>query len=146
MSLSETYEYLGSIRAIERRIRRLALWHDELECCLLPSAIRYDSDPVQSSPEDKFGDIAAKVIDLEKEIRKLQLEKQRRIYTIGNAIEQLEDEAEKTVLSAFYIGRLPMSDIAEMVHYSLRMTYNRRRRAVEHLGDKIAHIANKDVI
>ena len=130
MTIQETYEYLGCIRAIDRRIQRLTLWHDELESSLLPSGIRYDRDIVQTSPEDKFSEIASRVVDLEKEIRQLQLEKSRWIYSVGMAIEQLEDEAEKTVLSAFYIGRLPMTDVAELIHYGLSRTYDIRRNAV----------------
>ena len=137
MTIQETYEYLGCIRAIDRRIQRLTLWHDELESSLLPSGIRYDRDIVQTSPEDKFSEIASRVVDLEKEIRQLQLEKSRWIYSVGMAIEQLEDEAEKTVLSAFYIGRLPMTDVAELIHYGLSRTYDIRRNAVLHLAETL---------
>lgn len=146
MTIKETYEYLNQIRALDLSIRRLTLWHDELESCLLPGAVRYDKDVVQTSPEDKFSEIAAKVVDLEKEIRQLQLEKRRMIYTVGMAIEQLDDEAEKTVLSAFYVGRIPMIDIAEIVHYSLRRTYDIRRNAIGHLGERIATIAKPTVV
>lgn len=134
MTLTETYEMLNRIRVLERRIRRLMIWRDELQASLLPGAVRYDTDPVQVSPEDHIGDIAARVADLDVEIKQLQRQKARLVYTIGDAIEGLDNEVEKTVLSAFYVGRMPMTDVAEIVHYGLSRTYDIRRAAVEHLG------------
>lgn len=135
MTYRETIEFLNKIRLLDRRIRRMEIWHDEMESCLLPGGIRYDKDPVQTSPEDKMSEIAGRVVDLERDIRNLQLEKSRVTYEVGMAIEQLDDEDEKTVLSAFYIGRMPMVDVAEIIHYSLSRSYDIRRNAIGHLAE-----------
>jgi DNA-directed RNA polymerase specialized sigma subunit len=124
------------------RIRRLMLWRAELESSALPGAIRYDGDPVQTSPEDRMSGILAKVADLDAVIKELLQEKARAVLDIGEAIERLEDETQKTVLAAFYIGRLSMDDVAEMICYSRRQAYRIRREAVE----KMAQMAQEYVL
>ena len=73
MTVSEAYAYLNSIRKIENEIVKLQLQHDELQSCLLPKAITYDGDRVQTSPEDKMSELAGKVVDMEKQIAQLRL-------------------------------------------------------------------------
>lgn len=52
MTLDETYDFLMQIRRKEIIIRRKETQRDELRACLLPGAIRYDRDRVQSTPTD----------------------------------------------------------------------------------------------
>ena len=52
MTLDETYDFLMQIRRKEIIIRRKESQRDELRACLLPGAIRYDRDRVQSTPTD----------------------------------------------------------------------------------------------
>lgn len=129
-----TTEFLLQVRVLERTIWRKTMQHDELESCLLPAAIRYDKDVVQTSPEDKLADIAAAVIELEKEIRILKQRKAKLAWEIGSAIEQLEDDREKTILMAYYVGRVPMHEIAERIGYSIQHTYRLRKAGTAHLN------------
>ena len=133
MTVQEMYDYLGSIRKIDSKIVRLQLQHDELESCLLPKAITYDSDKVQTSPDDPMSRIASEVLDLEKEIQMLRIRKARRVKEISVAITKLDDDIDQIILTAFYIGRLPASKVAEITHYSIRGVYNAKHRAVIHL-------------
>ena len=134
MTIAETYNYLLRVRSYERTIWRLTLQHDELQSCLLPAGIRYDKDVVQTSPEDKLSAVAAAVLDLEWHIRNLQEQKARAIMEITKAIDGVEDERERTVLSAFFIGRVSIDKIAETMHYSASHVYTLRRRGVKHLA------------
>ena len=104
--LDETYTFLQQIRRKETEIRRKQLQYDELKSCLLPEAIRYDVDRVQSSAEDPMGRIFSELDDLERQIAELKAEKAGLISLVAGAIEQLEDDFEKTVLAEFYIGRM----------------------------------------
>ena len=128
-----TSDYLLQIRILGRTIWRLTLRHDELQSCLLPSAIRYDTDPVQVSPEDHVSEIAAAVLDIERELWRLRARKAELVLEIGRAIDQLEDDREKTILTAYYVGRVPMHEIAERIGYSLQHTYRLRKAGVAHL-------------
>lgn len=134
MTITETYNYLMQIRRIEWTIRRLTLQHDELQSCLLPSAIRYDKDVVQMSPEDKLSTVAATVLELENRIVALQKKKADTITEIGRAINLLPNQMEGTVLTAYYIRRMTMEAVSEEIDKSLQHTYRLRKRGVSHLS------------
>lgn len=136
MTTSEAYAFLNSIRKIENEIVKLQLQHDELQSCLLPKAITYDGDRVQTSPEDKMLEIASRVIDMEKEIRDLKQRKAKLIIEINDSISKLDSDVEQMVLLGFYVGRLPAIKVAELVHYSVPGIYKVKRRAVIHLAEK----------
>ena len=134
MTVSEAYAYLNSIRKIENEIVKLQLQHDELQSCLLPRAITYDGDKVQTTPEDKMSEIAGQVLDMEKEIAQLKRRKAKLIIEINAAIAKLDSDVEQMILLGFYVGRLPAVRVAELVHYSIRGVYKVKRRAVVHLA------------
>lgn len=134
MTLAETYEYLQRPRKLELSIMRLSLQHDELQSCLLPAAIRYDKDVVQSSPEDKLSDVAAAVLDLEGKIQQLRHQKARLIMEINAAIDKLDDK-DAIILTAYYIKRMTMSDVADIIDKSLQHTYRLRKKAVLHFSE-----------
>lgn len=136
MTTSEAYAFLNSIRRIENEIVKLQLQHDELQSCLLPKAITYDGDRVQTSPEDKMLEIASRVLDMEKEIRDLKQRKAKLIIEINDSISKLDSDVEQMVLLGFYVGRLPAIKVAELVHYSVPGIYKVKRRAVIHLAEK----------
>ena len=136
MTTSEAYAFLNSIRKIENEIMKLQLQHDELQSCLLPKAITYDGDRVQTSPEDKMLEIASRVLDMEKEIRDLKQRKAKLIIEINDSISKLDSDVEQMVLLGFYVGRLPAIKVAELVHYSVPGIYKVKRRAVIHLAEK----------
>lgn len=135
MDLNETYDFLMQIRRKESIIRRKETQRDELRACLLPGAVRYDRDKVQSTPTDKMSDVMARVDELDREIEQLRREKASLIIEIGDAIEKLEDDNEKTVLTEFYIARAPMTQAADAINYSVRRAYDFRKRGVIHLGE-----------
>ena len=142
MTIKETYNFLTSVRRLEINIQKMIIRHDELQTCLLPGAIRYDGDRVQTSPDDKMSKIAAEVVDLEAEIRATKIQKAEQIRKIEAAISTLEDEDEQMVLLAFYGRRIPMARVAELIHQSPRSAYYIRRRGVKHLAEKFSQIAN----
>lgn len=135
MDLNETYDFLMQIRRKEIIIRRKETQRDELRACLLPGAVRYDRDKAQSTPTDKMSDVMARVDELDREIEQLRREKASLIIEIGDAIEKLEDDNEKTVLTEFYIARAPMTQAADAINYSVRRAYDFRKRGVIHLGE-----------
>ena len=135
MELNETYDFLMQIRRKEIIIRRKETQRDELRACLLPGAVRYDRDKVQSTSTDKMSDVMARVDELDREIEQLRREKASLVIEISDAIEKLEDDNEKTVLTEFYIARAPMTQAADAINYSVRRAYDFRKRGVIHLGE-----------
>jgi len=138
MELNETYDFLMQIRRKEIIIRRKEMQRDELRACLLPGAVRYDKDRVQTSPTDTMADVMARVDELDREIEQLKREKAHLVLEISDAIEKLEDDTEKVVLTEFYITRAPMSQVAETIHYSVRRAYYYRKSGVTHLGEVLS--------
>lgn len=119
----QAYVFLNSARVLHWQWLRLKAKHDELESCLLPAAIRYDKDKVQSSPEDAISKIIAEVAELEKEMNRVQLRKSVQIAKIDKAINTLTSDEERTALTMRYINRVPVPDIAEAMGYSVQRIY-----------------------
>ena len=119
----QVYEYLNSVRVLHWRWLRLKAKHDELESCLLPAAIRYDKDKVQSSPEDAMSKILAEVHELEKEMSQVQIAKSKRIEEIYRDIRSVDLEEERTSLTMRFINRVSVSEIAEQMGYSEQRIY-----------------------
>ena len=119
----QAYEFLNSARVLHWQWLRLKAKHDELESCLLPAAIRYDKDKVQTSPEDAMSKVVAEITELEKEMNRVQLLKSQQIVKIDNAINSLASDEERTALTMRYINRVPVADIAEAMGYSEQRIY-----------------------
>ena len=127
------YEYLNGVRWSSLKIMRLIAEKNELESCLLPAAIRYDKDRVQSSPEDPMGKIVSQVMEKEEEIKEAMLEKAQRIKEISETIGKLDRPEEKTVLTLYFIERKRIKDIADMMDYSTDGVYGIRRKACDNI-------------
>lgn len=134
MTIKQTYEYLLQIKILESRIQNAIIQRETLRSCLLPSGIRYDVDKVDTTPSDQMSGIEARVIDLEREIKGMERQKQRLIVQITNAIYRLQNDDEKTVLLAYYIGRKRIEDIADEIPVSVRTAYYIKRKAISHLA------------
>lgn len=136
IKISEAYGYLMQIRSAEQRIRLKKLRRDALEGCLLPKAITYDGDRVQISPDDVMGEVTSQIADLDKEIMQMERDKARLIADVSDTIGKLDDEAEQLVLMGYYVANEQMQTVAnEIVHYSLRWTFELRKKAVRHLAE-----------
>lgn len=119
----QAFEFLNSVRILHWQYLRLKAKHDELESCLLPGAIRYDKDKVQTSPGDSMSKIIAEIADLEKEMSRVLKCKAQQVERIDKALKSLESEEERTALTMRYINRVSVSEIAEAMGYSEQRIY-----------------------
>ena len=119
----QAFEFLNSVRVLHWQYLRLKAKHDELESCLLPGAIRYDKDKVQTSPGDSMSKIIAEIADLEKEMSRVLKCKAQQVERIDKALKSLESEEERTALTMRYINRVSVSEIAEAMGYSEQRIY-----------------------
>lgn len=136
----QAYTFLNSARVLHWEWLRLKAKHDELESCLLPAAIRYDKDKVQTSPEDPMGKILSEVLELEKEMKKLQLNKSKQIEKIDKEISKLVSDEQRTALTMRYINRIPVSDIAEAMGYAEPTIYKLMDQGGEVIAKSIRNI------
>ena len=136
----QAYIFLNSARVLHWEWLRLKAKHDELESCLLPAAIRYDKDKVQSSPEDPMCKIVTEVMELEKEMKRIQLSKARQIAKIDQAISSLESDEQRTALTMRYVNRIPVTDIAEAMGYAEPTIYKLMNQGGEIIAKSIRNI------
>lgn len=136
----QAYTFLNSARVLHWEWLRLKAKHDELESCLLPAAIRYDKDKVQSSPEDPMSKILSEVLELEKEMKKVQLNKSKQIEKIDKEISKLISDEQRTALTMRYINRVPVSDIAEAMGYAEPTIYKLMDQGGEIIAKSIRNI------
>lgn len=136
----QAYVFLNSVRVLHWEWLRLKAKHDELESCLLPAAIRYDKDKVQTSPEDPMGKIISEIIELEKEMKKVQLNKSKQIEKIDKELSRLASDEQRTALTMRYINRIPVSDIAEAMGYAEPTIYKLMDQGGEIIAKSIRNI------
>lgn len=129
----QAYEFLNSARVLHWQWLRLKAKHDELESCLLPAAIQYDKDKVQTSPEDPMAKIMAEINELEKEMVKVQRKKFIQLEKIERTINALGSDEERTALTMRYINRKPIAEIAEEMGYSEPTIYRFMRQGGNNL-------------
>lgn len=132
----QAYEFLNSARVLHWKWLRVKAKHDELESCLLPGAIRYDRDKVQTSTDDALSKIIAEIEALEREMNRLQLDKSKQIKKIDKAVNELESDEERTALTMRFINRRPVSEIAEAMGYAEPTIYKFMNQGAEHIIQK----------
>ena len=137
MTVSKVYNFLDKPRQLAYQIYGLEKKKAALESCLYPSGIRYDTDPVQTTPDDSMAELVSQIDELERKIVKLKKERARTIKRIGEMIELLPYEREKAILTAYYLGGVSVSKIAENINYSVQRVYQLRRDAVFHLSKRL---------
>lgn len=103
---------LWEIRNIDAEIENLIEKYEALRLSLLPSAIRYDKDKVQTSPQDTMSEIASQLVDIENQIIEKKRKRAFLIDEIYEKLESLESEREQTILIKYFIGRKSLRAIA----------------------------------
>lgn len=136
----EAYNFLNSARVLHWQWLRLKSKHDELESCLLPAAIRYDRDKVQTSPDDAMSRIVSEINALEVEMNKIQMLKSKQIEKIDRTVNALESDEERTALTMRFINRKPVSEIAEAMGYAESTIYKFMNQGSEQIAKSIRNI------
>lgn len=128
--LGAVLDFLMQPHRKKQEIRRLEETIEELRGCLLPGAIRYDKDSVQSSPKNQQEETIMKIIDLEEKLERLRDERAALIIEVNAAIDLLEDPTERSVLTFYYVNRYSPYKVAELIGYSERWMYKVKKEAV----------------
>lgn len=140
MGKEEAKLFLYRPRRIQNKIYRLQQKKAALESCLYPSGIRYDSDRVQSSPEDKTSKVCAEIRDIEKEIKNLCNKKEEAYIDIIHVLDKIEGQNaddERTVLYGYFVGMNSIEKISMELNLSRRSTYNRFHSGLASVGNLI---------
>ena len=138
----EVYEFLTMPKKTKLQIRSKQMQIEDLRLQMLPGAIRYDKDIVQSSPEDPMMKCIVRVDELERDIEGLKQRYVDEQKMISEAIEMLEDEREQVVLIGRYVSGDSYDEIAAELFLSVDRVFQIHRSAVDKMVDivdKVKH-------
>lgn len=131
---SELYEILSKPRRLKYQICSINSQIANLEDCLLPGAVRYDKDNVQTSPTDRMPQVMAEIGDLSDRQKKLAEELLRANKHIKAICEEhLTDELERTVVIMHHVGLQTFDQIGISITYTKSGVWYIYDRAIDHL-------------
>lgn len=129
-----TREELNRPLRLEQKIKAKETMIEGLRASLLPRAIRYDADKVQTSPSDITLEIMAEIDELERELQKLMDQRLMSVRMVSTAIRKIDDPICAEVMAARYIRGRKYEQIAEDMGFSERWVYNTIRKGVKKIG------------
>ena len=138
----EVYEFLTMPKKTKLQIRSKQMQIEDLRLQMLPGAVRYDKDIVQSSPEDPMMKFIVRVDELERDIEGLKQRYVDEQKLISEAIEMLEDKREQVVLIGRYVSGDSYDEIAAELFLSVDRVFQIHRSAVDKMVDivdKVKH-------
>ena len=130
-------EFLNKIRYIDMMINCKLEQVAELRSMLLPSAIRYDKDKVQTSNNaDSISDTVSKIMELEEKIN-ADIDELVELKSVAREkIERMENDVEKVILYKRYFNNESFENIAVECGYSWRHIHRLHGEALKNF-DKI---------
>lgn len=121
-------QYLRSIRAEQRELKTLIERRETIYFSMLPSAIQYDKDIVQTTPEDHMIDKIAKTSELDVEISNYITMLRNHKAEALKIIRKIENSLYRQVLINYYLvskdNGKPMKwdDVANEIYRGERQT------------------------
>ena len=134
--MSEAKYLLQKIAFLDAEINSLIREHESVKSTLL-KATDYSNEPVattkRNTSEDKLVKLADKSSDIDLKIDELVDFK----ITMGNHINQLEDERHRVILREHYINGLSFCEISDILGYTERHLYRIHGDALLRLQDTL---------
>lgn len=127
-----TKDDLEKIRDFEKDINQK---HMELEALRYKASgagsIRYDKDPVQTSPQDYMSMAIIDIVELEKQIQEAESEIERTKGEAYAIVRQMIKPDHRAVIEWYYLNGLSMIDTANKLNLSERAAYYLREDAID---------------
>ena len=126
------YKLLTKPRKIRGQIKKAEAEMEGLKLSMLPGAIRYDKDKVQSSPQDPMAQYAVRLNELERKIEDLQteyLEAQDDVVAVANELTSPGD----VIITLRFISGWDFQSIAKEISMSERQMFRHYKVAQEEL-------------
>ena len=139
MTEKEAFVFLGQVRGYDNKIKRLERTIEALKYNLLPGAIRYDKDRVDSSPQDSMSELFAKIDLYERELKEECNKRAAAILMMDEALNKMKDTKERAVLKEYYIGKISLRDIADGMGYTVRHCIRLRNNGVSMFAEVMSH-------
>ena len=126
------YKLLTKPRKIRGQIKKAEAEMEGLKLSMLPGAIRYDKDKVQSSPQDSMAQYAVRLDELERKIEDLQIEylnAQDEVVAVANELTSPGD----VIITLRFISGWDFQSIAKEISMSERLMFRYYKVAQEEL-------------
>lgn len=127
--------FLYAVRDEQKEIAELQERIADLRASLLPSAIRYDKDSVQTSVSDTITDKMIKITEYDALLDRKLARLYARRAKAQKLIDTLPDSLERQVLSMYFLSdsRPTMEQVAGKLNYSVQHTFRIYASGLEHL-------------
>lgn len=139
MTIQEAYVFLGQVRGYDNKIKRLERTIESLRYNLLPGAIRYDKDRVDTSPQDGMSELFAKIDVYERELVEECGNRASAVIKVDEALNKMRDTKERIILKEYYIGKVSLRDIADGLGITVRHCIRLRNNGVSMFAEVMSH-------
>ena len=104
---------------------------DNLRIKMLPRAISYDKDRVQTSPQDPMPNFAAEIDELDRQMVKLMNDYYESVGEVEKTIREVENEDARLILAKRYVGLKSWDTIENEVNWSRKTIFRRHSLGLE---------------
>lgn len=117
------------LRKIRTERREIAILENKIKAKrfeLLPGAIRYDTDKVQTSPKDRLSELVAELNNYEDKLKELAVRMYRNQTIAIDAIARIPSSEQRQVMEIYYLSNNnpTWDDVADELSYSRRSVLN----------------------
>lgn len=137
------FDKLNRVRSIKEEINSKRIKLESLEACLLPGAIRYDVDRVQSTAGDKLPNLMDEILAVRKDIDNLQTDLDNAVKSVSHMIDKLPNINQRNVFYKRYLDVKHFEDISEELSYSIDSIYSMHRKGMKWLSDNCIDTSNQ---
>ena len=130
MTRIELYDKLNAPRRTKRNIVVRRAQMEKLRVMMLPGAIRYDKENVQSSPTDPMLVFAEKMDELNTQLKGLESLYMQQYEEVEKLISRLDDKY-KGVLTLKYLGDCKADEIAKELSYAESYVHKLKKEAIK---------------
>jgi len=130
MTKAEVHDKLTAPRRTKRKIAVTKAQMERLRVMMLPGAIRYDKENVQTSPQDPMLVFAEKMDELTsdaKQLETLYMQQYKEVETMADTL----DDAHRDVIKLGYLAEYKPTEIAIELNYSESTVYKLKREAIK---------------
>ena len=132
MKTKEMYVFLGTVRSLRKKEKRLREQIEGLRFSLLPSGITYDKEKVQTSPEDSTLNTFAQLDEIEGELRQIVVKLYSARVAITNKALILPPK-ERQVILRYYVDCWTIARVSDELKITDRHVFRLRENAVSML-------------
>lgn len=137
MTLEELRNEFRAVRENRRMVDELRSKAEELRQSAMASAIRYDKDRIQTTPENYQERVLVDAADLDKTADRLIIEEDSRKLRLLDMINTLDSMEEQVVLIAHYFNNKSFRDMEDDKPFGHVTLWRRKEDALENIIKKM---------